>query len=182
MTNNTRSNTSEQHDSIDFDQVRELEPGDAIAVRAVQDQVTTVLAGEIKEIQSADLEHTLEEMRDELGESDAIAYRSHVHIDADIWWRIDGDEMKDESARLQDRPSYRPYLAQPPRDAPPCSLALGSDRSVTLVIPTPDSNGSRIISYYPGPFAPVIECVSRPIVEPTRVLPETHEPPESSSQ
>ena len=176
MTNNTQDNTNVQHDSIGFDQVQEFESGNAIAVRAVEDQVTIILAGKIEKIQSTDPESML----DESEEGDA--YGPYVHIDADIWWIIDGNEVKDESACLQDRQPYQPCLDEPPIDAPLCTLELGPNRSVLLMIPLPNTNGSRVVSYYPNTFALVIECEFGPIVEPTRVLPDTHDPPESSSQ
>lgn len=182
MTDNTQANTRNQHDSIDFDQVRELEPGNAVAVRAVHNQRTTILAGEIERITSNDPENVFEEPLTEHRPDDPVTYHSLVYINADIWWKLDDNEMTDLSDRLQDRPPTQPDLGEPPMDAPLCSLAVGSNRRVALVIPTPESNGSRIVSYYPGPFRPVVKCVSGSLIEPTRVLPETHDPPESSSQ
>lgn len=182
MTNNTQDNTNDQHDSIGFDQVQELETGDAIAVCAFFDQVATILAGRIEWTQSTDPEDLFEKPIDTAETDNPITYNRYVHIDAEILWKITSNGITDESARLHDRPPYQPNPREPPKDAIPCSLALGSNQRVALLTPTPQTNGSRVVDYHPGAFRPVVNCISGPIVEPTELLPDRYDPPETSSE
>lgn len=168
MSEHTSDENGTQHTTQPtVDDVLELNYGDAIAVRAKHEDIERIVAGQIS---------TEPASRSEINEQlDEIDSAGVIGIDADLWWDIEGDKIEEKSHWLEDRPQYQPYVGEPLRDAPSCSLACRDDGSVILIIPAPIYRGSRISYYAPDPCGTVVEFDSGALVTPKDLVPEGYD-------
>ncbi|WP_248517941.1 hypothetical protein [Salinarchaeum laminariae] len=155
---------------MDFDDVRDLSEGDAIAARSISEHYLTILAGRIQTIASDDPDDVFQSDIDE--DIDNPITLPEVVINGDVWWEIEDDGLCDLSDRLDERPPYQRYHFLSPQEAPQCRLALENTGRVKLVIPTPNSNGSRVTSYTLEKHGYVDRLRSGPVVNPELMLPD----------
>jgi len=155
----------------------ELEPGSTVAVRSIDDGYQTVFTGYVDEVLAGSPE-TAFEYHDVDRSPDPPSYAPAIYIQGDTVWSIDDEEISDSSHLLCDRPPYQPHLGDDPKEPPLCSLAYGTDGTVALSVPTPTSNGKRIIYYNPGFRGEVVEIMAGLRVTPDQVLPDGYERPD----
>lgn len=153
---------------VSIDDVLQLNHGDAIALRATQGEVERIIAGRISEpAQKSEVEETLEEPN---------RAASLVAIETDLWWDLEDGTIKDRSGELVERPQYQDFLDEPPKDAPPCSLAGRADGSVILIIPMPVYRRSRIYYYAPDTYGTLMALDVGDLVDPETLVPSEYGP------
>ena len=162
-----------QNQGVTLTEMLAVEEGDAIAVRAVDDESTqSIIAGQVTPfVYSAPAIETIKQC------AEALGFTSFLAFEADTWWRLSEGDWIDRSHELHDRPQMRKFIDSTPRDAPPCSLAYRDTGDIGLVIPMPAGNGSRIVHYEPGHYGRVVEFNYGAWVQPELLLPDGYSPP-----
>lgn len=153
--------------SISVDDVLELECGDAIGVRAMQEDFEHFVIGRVS---SEPLSRT--ELSEKLNEHDTA---SIIAIDANRWWCLNEDGITESTSRIENRPQYQPAIGEPLKDAPSCSLACWPDGTVFLIIPMPVYGSSRIKYYAPENYGTVVALNSGVLVDAESLLPDGYD-------
>lgn len=143
-----------------------ISQGDAIAVKSALGDDEWILAGQVLSTATDTTEE--ETPLERLSETNTST--TLLTIDADTWWELSDREFIDRSHVLKDRPQMQEHLAEPPKDAPPCSLTYWSDGRVGLTIPMPVANTSRVRYYTGDDYGTIVALDSGAVVDPNHLL------------
>lgn len=164
--------SDEQDQAVTLADVVAVQEGEAIAIRAVRELTTWILAGRVTS--SADGAETAQAIEQRVDENTIIDVLS---LEADTWWALSEGEIVDQSHELDDRPQSQEYLDLPPKDPPACSLAYRETGRIRLMIPMPVHNGSRIIYYAADEHGTVVSLSHGAVVQPELLLPDIYSTP-----
>jgi len=164
--------TDAQEQAVALADVLTVQQGEAIAVRAVQESSTWILAGRVTSF--ADDAETAPAIEQRVDENTIVSVLS---IEADTWWALSEGDTSDRSHELVDRPQMQEYPDLPPKDPPACSLAYWETGRIGLMIPMPVWNSSRVLYYAADDYGTVVALTHGAVVQLELLLPETCSPP-----
>ena len=156
-------------DTVGFNTKNDIEKGDRIAVRAV-DNNTTVLVGTVMNKLFEEPEEEDPRLQPDL-DADSSFSTTYLSIDYSSVYKISDGEKVEITDELNSRPQYRLHAEGPLQDPPLPGLQYRSDDQFELIIPRAMLSKGRPDGYYPHEVGLIVEAIYGETIWPEEVMP-----------
>lgn len=164
----TGTDTEPRKQTIGFDRLKDVETGDRIAVRAVDD-TTTVLVGTVTRRSFDDPEDEDPRLRPNT-EAESNFSTTFLSIEYASVYEIGDGERTDLTAELNSRPQYRLFAGGPLRDPPSPGVQYRADDKFELIIPHVMWSKGRPDGYYPHSVGRIVDVVFGERIWPEEIM------------
>lgn len=159
---------------IDLVDLHQVDPGDTVALRTRNDELGTIVTGQVRWVSETNPETKITEARAEGDGTPSPVSVSFVTIDPELWWVLTDGEVTDRSDRIEDCPSVRPDTDDPKNPAL-WRITYRQDGRITLTVPEARGTATGEIIYGLIPAGTIVDVESGDVVDPQHLVPERYQ-------